>query len=128
MFCTAFHRKWEAVTQNKVFATSLAFALKGGQPMATSALVLHKGAVPVEPGQLAEYPAPPPNGRHYPISHCRVLDMVQGNLRDAGYQIQKIQLGLTKDGKRFFGTLDLGTPISTGVSLAVGIRSSYDKS
>jgi hypothetical protein len=33
-----------------------------------------------------------------------------------------------RDGSRFFGTLDLKSPISEGISLAVGIRNSVDKS
>ena len=35
---------------------------------------------------------------------------------------------MSADNARFFGTLDLATPVATGVSLAVGIRNSVDKS
>jgi hypothetical protein len=53
---------------------------------------------------------------------------VKATLRDAGYEIRKEQFGVMRDGTRFFGTLDLGTPLVEGVSLAVGIRNSVDKS
>src|SRR5262249_13800618 len=33
-----------------------------------------------------------------------------------------------RDGSRFFGTLDLGTALGSGVTLAVGVRNSVDKS
>jgi hypothetical protein len=46
----------------------------------------------------------------------------------AGYGIDKTSLALSGDDARFFGTLTLRTPLSDGVSLAVGLRSSTDKS
>lgn len=96
--------------------------------MAKSDLILHRGARTVSPEELAQYPAPPPEGRWYPLSHGRVLGVVTETLRDAGYEIARQQLGVMRDGSRFFGTLDLRSPVSEGVSLAVGIRNSVDKS
>lgn len=95
--------------------------------MATSALVLHKGAVPVDEHALKKVLAPPPSGRWFPVSHSRVLDTVKSTLTDAGFEIQKLALGLSRDGHRFFGTLDLTTPVHTGVALAVGVRNSTDQ-
>src|SRR5262245_7239381 len=97
--------------------------------MATSNLVLHRGARTVTPEELAQYRAPPPEGRWFPVSHSRVLETVRATLREAGYQIDNERLGVLRGGGgRFFGTLDLGTPLVPGVSLAVGIRNSTDKS
>jgi hypothetical protein len=97
--------------------------------MATSNLVLHCGAKPVTAEELKEYRAPPPSGRWYPIAHSRVLEVVKATLQDAGYLIRKEQYGVMRDGgSRFFGTLDLGTPLVSGVTLAVGVRNSVDRS
>lgn len=96
--------------------------------MATSSLVLHKGAKPVTLEELQEYRAPAPAGRWFPVSHSRVVETVRTTLRDAGYEIRKEQFGVMRDGGRFFGTLDLGTPLVSGVTLAVGVRNSTDKS
>jgi hypothetical protein len=96
--------------------------------MATSALVLHRGAQLVTAEQLREYRAPPPSGRWYPLSHARVADTVKSTLTEAGYEVRREQYGVMRDGSRFFGTLDLGTPLVTGVTLAVGIRNSVDRS
>src|SRR5262249_54211533 len=97
--------------------------------MATSSLVLHRGARPVTEEELRQFRAPPPEGQWYPVSHSRVVETVKATLRAAGYEIRKEQFGLMRDGgSRFFGTLDLRTPIASGVTLAVGIRNSVDKS
>ena len=96
--------------------------------MATASLVLHRGARPVNVEELQEFRAPPPEGRWFPVCHSRVVETVKSTLREAGYEIRKEQYGVMRDGGRFFGTLDLGTPIASGVTLAVGIRNSVDKS
>src|SRR6516164_8260834 len=96
--------------------------------MATSALVLHRGAKPVTAEELRQYRAPPPAGRWYPLSHARVAETVKSTLTEAGYEVRREQYGVMRDGSRFFGTLDLGTPLVSGVTLAVGIRNSVDRS
>ena len=96
--------------------------------MHLSNLVLHAGGKLVTLDQLREYRAPPPEGRWHPIAHDTVLDTVKETLGEAGYEVKREKLALNERGTRFFGTLDLATPIATGVSLAVGIRNSTDKS
>lgn len=96
--------------------------------MVSSDLVLHTGGKLVTLHQLKEYPAPPPEGRWHPIAHATVLDTVKETLGEAGYEVKSEKLALNGKGTRFFGTLDLATPVATGVSLAVGIRNSTDKS
>mgnify|MGYP001101003713 CR=1 FL=1 len=96
--------------------------------MAESKLVLHCGAKPVTVEELAHFQAPSPLGRWFPLSHSHVLAVVTNTLTEAGYSIVKQQLGVLRDGSRFFGTLDLASPVTEGVSLAVGIRNSVDKS
>jgi hypothetical protein len=96
--------------------------------VAESNLVLHRGATRVSQEELQRYQAPPPEGRWFPLSHGRVLSVVSRTLTEAGYAIVKQQLGVMRDGSRFFATLDLASPVAEGVSLAVGVRNSVDKS
>ncbi len=96
--------------------------------MAKSNLILHRGAKAVTPEELLDYKAPPPSRRWFPLSHSRVLSVVSETLRDSGYEIERQQLGVLRDGSRFFGTLDLRSPVADGVGLAVGIRNSVDQS
>jgi hypothetical protein len=95
--------------------------------MASSQLVLHRGGRLVEYDELAAVKAPPPEGRWYPLSHVRVLDAATSTLKEAGYEVKGRKLGLSKDNAQFFGTLDLATPLATGVSLAVGVRNSINR-
>ncbi len=57
-----------------------------------------------------------------------MLDIAKQTLSDAGYRVRAQKLALSRSNARFFGTLDLATNLASGVSLAVAIRSSTDKS
>lgn len=96
--------------------------------MVSSNLMLHAGGRLVELDELEQFRAPPPEGRWFPVPHIQVRNRVVETLEAAGYQVQKEELAVAKDGDRFFGVLDLATPISGGeVALAVGVRNSVDK-
>jgi hypothetical protein len=62
------------------------------------------------------------------VPHGTVLTYATQALADAGYQVEKMQLGLSRSDARFFATLTLNSSLASGVSLAVGLRSSLDKS
>ena len=91
-------------------------------------LVLHVGARRVERPELDQVPCPHAEGRWRPVPHGTVLAHAEKALTDAGYGVEKLDLALSRDNARFFGTLTLRSPLSEGVNLAVGIRSSIDKS
>lgn len=95
--------------------------------MATSALCLHRGAVRVTEDELARYQPPPATDTWFPVSHRAVYDTTVARLTEAGYSVRSTALGVSQDGHRFFGTLDLDTTLVPGVSLAVGVRNSTDK-
>ena len=95
---------------------------------ASSSLILHCGARHVAPDELAAVPAPPATATWFPLAHGQVLRRVKETLGEAGYVVMKEQLGLSRGDQRFFGTLDLGTNLTEGVSLAVGVRNSTDRS
>jgi hypothetical protein len=94
----------------------------------SSALCLDRGGRFVELEELNSVPAPPPEGRWFPLSHGHVLTKVRETLTDAGYAVEREQLGLSADSARFFGVMDLTMPLVGGVTLAVGVRNSIDKS
>jgi hypothetical protein len=95
-----------------------------------SDLMLHSGGRLVTIDELRGCNTPPPEGRWHPVAHATVLDTVVGTLTGAGYAVKSQALAIARDGKRFFGTLDLTTPLTPDntVALAVGIRNSTDKS
>src|SRR5438270_655913 len=73
-------------------------------------------------------PCPPPEGKWRPVPHHEVVDGVIRALVDASYEIDQLKLGLCRGSARLFGVCILRSWLASGVSLAVGFRSSYDKS
>ncbi len=92
-------------------------------------LILHAGGKQASYEALAEVEVPPATRTWVPIKHTTVLDTAVGTLKDAGYAVAKQRLALSANGTRFFGVLDLTNELTQDgiVTLAVGIRSSYDK-
>jgi hypothetical protein len=94
----------------------------------SATLIAHRGAKVVERHEVELIDAPPSTKSWYPLRHSEVLEVTESRLRAAGFSIKREQYALSKDGARFFGTLDLGSGLAEGVTLAVGIRNSIDKS
>jgi hypothetical protein len=90
--------------------------------------MLHAGGRLCTEAELRAILAPPPEGRWHPVAHACVLDAVVTTLEGAGYRVRDRKLAVAREGRRFFGTLDLATPLAEGVALSVGVRNSIDKS
>jgi hypothetical protein len=93
-----------------------------------SDLMLHAGGRLATLDELRDCKTPPPEGRWHPVSHVRVLDTVKETLRGAGYVIKSEKYGLARADARFFGVIDLDTPLAHGTGLSVGVRNSVDRS
>ena len=78
--------------------------------------------------QLAEIPVPKATETWKPLGHARVMDQVLTTLDMMRFEVREMDLAVSREGQRFFGTLDLATDITDGVSLAVGVRNSTDRS
>lgn len=96
--------------------------------MAQATLLNHRGSRDVTLDELARIEAPPPTETWFPLRHDTVLQKVCDTLDTAGFRIDAMRLAVGRDDQRFFGTLRLQNRITEGVSLAVGIRNSTDKS
>lgn len=91
-------------------------------------LMNHCGARVVEREALKEINAPPATETWYPVRHEDVLDCVEETLDASGFAVRRAQLSVSNFDQRFFGVLDIESPLSDGVTLSVGIRNSNDKS
>jgi hypothetical protein len=91
-------------------------------------LVLHCGARQVSREELDRVEAPAPTSTWFPVKHATVVDAVQQSLAAAGFDVRRATFGLARDNHRMFATLDLTSQLALGVSLAVGLRNSTDKS
>jgi hypothetical protein len=78
--------------------------------------------------ELATVAAPEATATWFPVKHSVVIDTVQKTLESSGFSINKAQYALSRADARMFATLDLISTLAEGVSLAVGIRNSVDKS
>lgn len=93
-----------------------------------SDLILHCGSRQVDRSSLALVPTPRATDTWHPIPHAAVIDTVHQAMADSGFAIERQSYGLSRDDRRMFATWDLMSPLIEGVSLAVGIRNSHDKS
>lgn len=88
-------------------------------------------SVRIDREALASVPTPDPTDTWRPVPHSQVLDIVESRLEASGFEVLGRDLGVAKDGLRFFGTLDISACVlngdSGGVRLAVGVRNSHDK-
>ena len=90
-------------------------------------LIKHCGARTVTWGELDEMSTPPATATWFPLPHGQVLGSVVQTLDSAGFKIESMELAVTPDDARFFGTLQLQALVAPGVALAVGVRNSVDK-
>jgi len=96
--------------------------------MSTTTLVTHCGAREVSREELNLIEAPPPTQTWFPVRHSTVVESVSDLLHAGGFEIQKATHAVSRNGARMFTTLDLTTALSVGVTLAVGLRNSCDRS
>lgn len=92
-----------------------------------SELILHRGARHVTRDELDQVHAPPPTATWFPLAHSHVLDRTLSTLQQSGFRATKTELALSRNNAQFFGVVDLASPVTEGVTLAVGIRNSIDK-
>ncbi len=88
-------------------------------------LLLHQGANSVSRGEVAETPTPRPTATWQPVQHLRLLQTVERALLDRGLAITGQSHGLSHDGKRYFGLLEVES-YGAGVSRVVGLRNAHD--
>jgi hypothetical protein len=88
--------------------------------------MLHAGAELIPYAGLADLPIPDPTDTHVPIPHLAVVDMVKYALGFYGHEIVEEHHGVTPDGARYFGVLELRSTYGDYTD-TVGLRNSHDK-
>ena len=98
--------------------------------MHKSNLILHCGSASVEREQLALVPTPAATETWQPIGHFDLLTQVERALGGADLKIETQAHGLSRDGARYFGLLQIsGRSIKAQkeYGYVVGVRNSHDK-
>ena len=93
-------------------------------------LIMHKGGDYCSLDDLRMIPLPNETRTYKPVSHYdlakNLAEVSSGLLR--GYQLEKAQYGLARDGNQMFGIHSYRNGISSSMGLSIGFRNSYDKS
>ena len=96
--------------------------------MSNPNLMLHCGAAAVDRADLSEVVLPPVTRTYMPIGHDVFLNMVEAQMAEVGFTFGNQAHGLTKDGDRYFGLVELqNCADSESHALVMGIRNSLDK-
>lgn len=92
-------------------------------------LMLHCGAHAVTRDDLAAVATPGATRSWQPIAHTKLLATVEQQLTESKLQVIEQAHGVTKNGARYFGLLQVAATDSVDgeAALIVGIRNSHDK-
>lgn len=92
-------------------------------------LVLHCGATRISREDLDKMEAPQGTDTWKPISHGRMLGLVEGAVEKMGLHVVEQAHGVTAEGRRYFGLLQLQNGKNPDdYTLIVGVRNSTNKS
>jgi hypothetical protein len=89
-------------------------------------LVLHVNATECSRDDLWKVELPPKTSTHVPIGHDVLVNEVIRQLEFHGHKLKSEAHGLTGDGQRYFGVIELESG-GSGYSNIVGLRNSHDK-
>ena len=94
-----------------------------------SELMLHRGGWSATLADLASVPVPEASESYVPVPYPRVIEEIKLHVPRFGLEVVKEEYGLARDGNQMFGVLSCrnGRP-DQDYCLALGIRSSYDRS
>jgi Domain of unknown function (DUF932) len=92
-------------------------------------LILHCGAAKASRDQVFITPTPASTETWQPISHFSLLNQVEKSLGGNGLEIIEEAHGLSADGQRYFGLLQIGKidDSNTEYAFVVGLRNSHDR-
>jgi hypothetical protein len=104
-------------------------AENGKENLTMPRLLLHAGGWSATKADLAAVPVPDPTESYHPVPYGRFLEEVEMHIPRFGLKIEREDFALAREGNQMFGVLTCrnGRPDESW-SLAIGLRSSYDRS
>jgi len=92
-------------------------------------LVVHRGGWEASKADLAAVPVPEPTESYHPVPYGRFIEEVELHVPRFGLKVESEAFALAREGAQMFGVLTCanGKP-ARDYALAIGARSSYDKS
>jgi hypothetical protein len=93
----------------------------------TATLLAHCGTTKITRDELRVIETPEATSTHQPISHYRIIEVLQESLSFRHLEVRRDEYAVSPDGMRMFGVLDLQAEYQ-GVSFSIGVRNANDKS
>src|SRR5262245_2432996 len=95
----------------------------------SASLMLHAGGWSAGHDDLSAVPLPPSTDSYVPVPYRRLIEEVKLQLPRFGLSVSREEYGLAREGRQMFGVLSCrnGRP-DADYCLAIGLRSSYDRS
>jgi len=93
-----------------------------------STLTLHRGGWSASPADLASVPVPDGTPSYVPVPYGRLVEEVKLHIPRFGLTIEDERYALAREGKQLFGVLTCKNGHASDWGLAIGLRSSYDRS
>ncbi|MCC6348299.1 MAG: DUF932 domain-containing protein [Candidatus Eisenbacteria bacterium] len=94
----------------------------------TQALVVHRGGWSATRGDLASVEVPEPTDSYVPVPYGRLIEEIHLHLPRFGLRVEDERYALAREGNQMFGVLTCRNGHVADWGLAVGVRSSYDRS
>lgn len=92
-------------------------------------LVVHRGGWEATKADLAAVPVPEPTGSYFPVPYARYVEEVELHMPRFGLEVRSSEFALAREGAQMFGVLTCSNGRgATDYALAIGLRSSYDRS
>ena len=93
----------------------------------TQAVLMTHGGAKIGRQDLRDLPTPEPTSTFQPVPHAKFVEAIIESLAYRKIEVVKDEYAVTHDAQRLFGLLELNIE-EAGITLALGIRNSHDKS
>ncbi len=100
------------------------------RPPTRNPMLLHCGGQIIERDALFEIETPRPTETWFPLPHRHLVEEVESQLIETGFDLLRSTHAVSHDGNRYFGVLEVspqGNNVSNGHGWVVGLRNSHDK-
>lgn len=91
-------------------------------------LITHRGGWEATVGDLASVAVPEPTDSYVPVPYQRFVEEVKLQIPRFGLRIESERFALAREGNQMFGVLSCRNGHTDDWCLAIGLRSSYDRS
>lgn len=91
-------------------------------------LTVHRGGWEATLGDLASVPMPESTDSYVPVPYGRLAEEVKLHIPRFGLAVEDERYALARDGRQMFGVLTCSNGTAADWGLAIGLRSSYDRS